>query len=443
MVFMPPRHGKSELCSRRLPAFLLGLDPNESIIACSNTSGLASDLNRDCQRVMTEPGYSRLFPRTQLANRNNRSDEVRPLKNSEVFEVVGQSGRYQAAGVGQAIVGRGFSVGIIDDPFTSRQEADSPTQRESVWKWYTGDFYTRRGPDSRILLINTRWHKQDLAGRLLALAAEDSKADQWTVLSLPAVCELEGKHPSDPRGEGEALWPERYPKAELDKTRAANPYDWFSQYQQRPISQGSVEWPDDCFTGPGFWFDLWPDNLTLKVMSLDPSKGRESKAGDYQALILYGRTADGNEWVEADLAKRPMTAARGPGGEALTEGMVEHAVEQYRRFAPEALALETNAFQELLSYPFRAEAKARHVDLRIVQINNHVNKLVRIRRLGDSLAQRRIHFRRTPGTRLLVEQLRLFPTADHDDGPDALEMARRIAIELHNGRQTPKGKRGQ
>jgi hypothetical protein len=434
MLHCPPRTGKSELCSRRLPSFLLGQNPDEQIIACSNTSGLASDLNRDCQRVMGDPLYARLFPDTRLASRNNRSDEVRPLKNSEVFEVVGRTGRYQAAGVGQAIVGRGFSVGIIDDPFSSREEADSPTQRENVWKWYTGDFYTRRGPGARILINHTRWNTDDLAGRLLKLAEEDPRADQWTVLSLPAIREEVGA-PGDDRAPGEALWPDRYPLAELAKTKAANPYDWDSQYQQHPRAQGSVEWPDEHFGWDGFWFDEWPERCEIKVMSLDPSKGRESKAGDYQGLILYGRTADGTEWVEADLSKRPMTAARSPAGVALTEGMVEHALEMYRAFDPECLAIETNTFQQLLTIPFRALAREAKIDLRICEVNNYVNKKVRIRRLGDPLAQRKMRFRRTAGTRLLVEQLRQFPVGDHDDGPDALEMARRTAIELWNGKQ--------
>ncbi len=440
MCHLPPRVGKSELCSRRLPAYLLGRNPAESILACSNTATLAADLNRDCQRVMSSPAYARLFPATALAGKNNRTGELQPLKNSETFEVVGGPGRYMAAGVGQAIVGRGFSVAVIDDPFRSREEADSPVQRESVWKWYTGDFYTRRGPDARILINHTRWHTDDLAGRLLKLAEEDPTADQWTVLTLPAIAK-EVRCTGDPRQPGEALWPERYPLGELERTRAVSQYEFSAQYQGEPTSQGSVEWPPEYFGGPGFWFDEWPSHLDIKVMSLDPSKGSDSRPGDYQGCIKYGWTYNGpnnwTAWVEADLGKRPMTALR-TGGQAVTEGMVEFVLEWYAGFDPECLALETNTFQQLLTIPFRSVAQERRITLRIMQLENYVPKQVRIRRLGESLSQRKIRFRRTLGTRLLVEQLKQFPTADHDDGPDALEMAERCAKELWNGKQRRK-----
>lgn len=433
IVNMPPRHGKSELASRRLPALLLGQDPDAAILACSHTASLASDMNRDVQRIIDGPDYHALFPGTRLNSGNVRTVAGAPLRNSDEFQIVDNSGYYKCAGVGGAIVGRGFRWGLIDDPIKSREEADSPTIREKVWSWYTGDFYTRRSPDASILVMATRWHPDDLPGRLLTLAEEDPNADQWTVLSLPALREETG-HADDRRRPGDALWPERYGLDELAKTRAANPYEWWSQYQQHPRAQGSTEWPDEHFGWPGFWFDDWPANLNLKVMSLDPSKGIGSKAGDYQALILWGRTPDGTEWIEADMGKRPMVAARSPDGIALTEGMVENAVERYQGFAPEGLAVETNTFQQLLVLPIRAEARRRNIEVRIYEVDNTVNKNVRIRRLGEPLSQRRMRFRRTPGTRILVEQLKQFPAADHDDGPDGLEMVRRTAVSLWNGR---------
>ncbi len=198
-----------------------------------------------------------------------------------------------------------------------------------------------------------------------------------------------------------------------------------------------AEFPGEWFGWPGFWFQDWPDDLALKVMALDPSKGAETKKpGDYQALILYGRHADGTEYVEADLSNtRPMCAVRDDLGRQLTAGMCETAMEAYRRFRPEALALEINTFQSLLKAPLLHAARDAQVEPRIMEYSNTVNKQVRIRRLNVPLGKKRMHFRDTPGTRLLVEQLRAFPDPEaHDDGPDALELCYRCAVEIHNGK---------
>jgi hypothetical protein len=431
IINLPPRHGKSELASCRLPALLLGQNPNLKILACSHTASLASAINRKVQRILDSASYRRLFPATTLSDHKRTRGTVE-ARNSDLFEVVGHSGVYRSAGVGGAIVGHGFDVGIIDDPIKSREEADSATVRESIWAWYTGDFYTRRSAGSRILVISTRWHQEDLTGKLLA-ASEDTLSDQWTVLRLPAIRE-EDSCPEDPRQIGEALWPERYPLEELAKTKAINSYDWDSQYQQRPRSPGSTEWPDSVFSRPGFWFDEWPplDQLVVRTAALDPSKGSDAKNSDWQALVLHGRTRDGVEYVEADLARRPIVAARSSDGTPLSEGMVEAIVDKVKQFRPHGFAVEANQFQFLLRIPFETEAKRQQCELPLCLVQNHDPKVLRIRRLGTALSQGKIRFRTTPGTRLLVDQLRQFPTGAYDDGPDALEMARRLSVELWN-----------
>jgi hypothetical protein len=205
------------------------------------------------------------------------------------------------------------------------------------------------------------------------------------------------------------------------------------------ISSAQGEWPPSYFEGPGFWFEPedWPPlgELAVRTVALDPSKGADAKLGDYQALVWYGRDRHGTEYVEADLAKRPMTAALAPNGMQLSEGMVEAAVDRVAQFQPHGFGVETNQFQILLRIPFLAEAKRRGMELPLYGINNTDHKLLRIRRLGPPLSQRRLRFANTPGTRLLVHQMRSFPDPDYnDDGPDALEMARRLAVELSNER---------
>jgi hypothetical protein len=133
MVFAPPQHGKTEIVSRRLPAYVLGRNPDANIIACSYADTLASDANRDVQRVMDTPEYIELFPETRLWGENVRTQAHGSyLRNSDVFEVVNHRGRYRAAGVGGGVTGLGADVAIIDDPIKDDEEAYSAVQRAKV-----------------------------------------------------------------------------------------------------------------------------------------------------------------------------------------------------------------------------------------------------------------------------------------------------------------------
>lgn len=235
MIFMPPRHGKSELVSRRLPAYLLGRNPDAQIIAASYSADLSSRMNRDVQRIIDDGQYRDVFAETTLFGKNIRTvADGSYLRNSELFEVIGHNGSYRSAGIGGGITGMGFHYGIIDDPIKNDEEAASKTIRDKHWEWYTGTFYTRREKNASILITLTRWHDDDLAGRLLRLAKEDPSADQWTVLNLPAIAEApQMKH--DHRAIGGALWPRKYSEKDLAKTKILLGNRKFSAlYQQRP-----------------------------------------------------------------------------------------------------------------------------------------------------------------------------------------------------------------
>jgi predicted phage terminase large subunit-like protein len=249
MVFMPPRHGKSEIGSRRLPAYILGRNPNAKIITASYADSLASRMNRDVQRIIDTEEYSKIFPNTRLAI-PGASDGV--VRNSELFEIVNREGSYRSAGVGSGITGMGADYGIIDDPFKNAEEANSKVIRDKVEEWYNSTFYTRlEGEDGKaegnVLVILTRWHEDDLAGRLLARMKEDPLADQWKVVSFPAIKEEIDDHEDDPRETGEALWPDKYPLERLRKIKAVvGSRVWTSLYQQRPTpTEGALvskEW---------------------------------------------------------------------------------------------------------------------------------------------------------------------------------------------------------
>lgn len=299
IVSMPPRHGKSELVSRRLPAFIFGVNPNAQIIATSYGSELATRMNRDVQRIMTMPHYQRLFPKTKLNETKVRTTaEGGALRNADMFEIVGHGGVYRASGVGGAITGMGANFAIIDDPIKNQEEADSITYREKVWDWYTSTLFTRLEKSGSVLLTMTRWHEDDLAGRLLKLAKSDPEADQWEVFEFPALKETEN-NPEDPRPVGEALWPEKYNVQRLAQIKAtAGTRVWNALYQQRPSAlEGGIirrSWIK-------FYKEL-PGRLDDCIQSWDMAF-KETKKSDFVVGHVWAR-AGANKYLIAETRDR-------------------------------------------------------------------------------------------------------------------------------------------
>ncbi len=241
MVFMPPQHGKSELTSRRLPAFLLGTNPKLKVIGCSYSASLATSFNRDVQRIIDSDEYGDIFPDTQLNGSNIRTAAIGSyLRNSDIFEIVGHKGFYKSVGVGGSLTGTPADIGIIDDPIKDALEAESQTYRARVWDWFTQVFLTRLHNDSQIIVTQTRWNLDDLSGRILKTLNNNN---EWTVLSLPAIAE--GKlSEQDPREIGEALWEEKHSINRLNEIKSANPRAFHALYQQDPKPfEGGLVYP--------------------------------------------------------------------------------------------------------------------------------------------------------------------------------------------------------
>jgi len=232
----PPRHGKSELVSRRLPAYILGKNPNAKIIATSYAHSLAASMNRDVQRIMDSSTYQAIFPKTRLSGKNVKtSSRSSWLRNSEEFEVVDAEGSYKCAGVCGGITGKGFDFGFIDDPYKDEKEASSPVVQQAVWEWYTSTFFTRQEKDAAIVITLTRWNMKDLVSLILQQEREQGTDSEWTILRLPAIAEGV-LHPDDPRQEGEALWSEKYDIAKLLQMKRTMPISqWSAMYQQEPV----------------------------------------------------------------------------------------------------------------------------------------------------------------------------------------------------------------
>lgn len=230
MVFIPPQHGKSEQTSRLFPAYMLGKNPNARLIGCSYTAELAKKFNRSIQRLIESDEYAKVFPHTKLAGKGEKDPkDSTKVKSSTLFEIVGHKGSYMNAGVGGGITGNSCDIGIIDDPVKGAEQAASPTLRENQWDWYNAAFLTRLHNDSQVLLIMTRWHQDDLAGRILA----GENAHEWEVVSFPAIKENDND-PNDPRQIGDALWPQRHNLQKLLAQKTENGRVFQSLYQQDP-----------------------------------------------------------------------------------------------------------------------------------------------------------------------------------------------------------------
>lgn len=234
MVFVSPQHGKSEIISRSFPAYALGRNPDLKIVGTSYSANLAEQFSLSIQRIIDSKEYQAIFPNTYLNGSNVRTNVKGYLRNVDMFETVGHKGFYKAVGVGGSLTGTPVDIAIIDDPVKDAMEAYSPVYRERVWDWYTSVLLTRLHNESKQLFIMTRWHDDDLAGRILK-----READKWTVLSIPAIREtLDDGNDFDPREVGEALWPERHSLGRLLDAQKRSPRFFSALYQQHPTIEG-------------------------------------------------------------------------------------------------------------------------------------------------------------------------------------------------------------
>ena len=442
MVFMPPQHGKSELVSRRFPAFMLGRNPDLRLIAASHTHELAVAMNRDVQRIIDSRPYQKLFDDTKLATPRSPRGLFLPRRTLGFFEVANHHGGLRSAGVGQSIAGLPADGAVIDDPFGKREEADSAAIREKIWGWYANDLYTRLSNNAWIVLTHTRWHRDDLAGRLLQKMA-DRASDQWEVLCLPAIrgepeASASGSRPAmpanpeaytsgspcavDPRRPGDALWPEFKSLEELEIIRRQDARAFAALYQQDPAEATLCDWPPELF-GKEIWCpsERWPKEFVARVVCVDASKGHTDRPGDYSAIVFMGLGRDNLLYVDAIIDRIPLNQ------------IARIVVAFCERYRPDWVGIEADQFQELLVYEFARLSGERFEARRSVYAmrTQGVNKVARIRRLTQYLTRREFRFRaESPGCRRLVDQLMDFPLAEHDDGPDALEMCIRLPGDI-------------
>lgn len=395
IIQVQPRAGKSQLSSIYFPAWYLGKNPDKEVIVVSYSSELATDFGGKCRAVIEDPQFKKIFP-LELAYGSKAKDKWSTQ----------QGGSYTAVGVGGALTGRGANVLILDDVFKNREESASRVIRDKIYDFYTSTAYTRLEKGGAVIIIMTRWHTDDLIGRLLDKQKEGT-GDDWTLLSFPAIAEEDEEF----RKTGEVLWPEKFDLDAMTKIKqTVGTYDWVSLFQQNPIASEAQEFREEFFK----YFeekDIQDKYLEVYV-TVDPAISKLSK-GDNTSIMVVGK-----ERNKPDLYKlEDITGHMDPGQtiDAIFSLKAKYGGRLIR------VGIETVAFQKALLFSVNEEMRKRGVFIDVVEIKNSgSSKEERIRGLLPLYRTGTIWHRKSDVD--LEKELLTFPSGRRDDRIDALSM---------------------
>jgi hypothetical protein len=396
IIEIPPRGGKSELVSKRFPAWYLGRNPHKEIIAASYGSDLARDFGRAARNIVASEEYQSIFPYCRLAADTSAADRWMTM----------DGGSYVAAGVGTAITGRGAHVGIIDDPVKDRAEAESQIVRDSTWGWYTSTFLTRLTPDGAQVICQTRWHYDDLTGRIKA--RWDKERVSYEEICIPALVN------------GLSYWPERWTKELLEQRKAEiGARDWQSLYMQQPTPDEGAFYRRDWFR----YYDKLPKDVAIIAAS---DHAATMDGGDYTVHGVAALDSNDNLYID-DVWRRQCDAQ-----EWLTVmvGLV-------RSYQPMRWGVEVGPIWRTAE-PWIRDELAKHrayVDVRAYPTAHNggkgEGKSIRSLAFQSRLAAGKVFFRRgAPFLDWLEPEMLQFPAGVHDDGCDVLALLGRMAAEI-------------
>lgn len=429
MITFPPRHGKSEQTSRKFPAFALGKYPHLEIILASYAASLAEGFSKHVLSLLRDDKFPRLFPELQLDPNDQAMSGWRTTKG----------GGLKPAGVGVGVTGMGAHLLIIDDPFKDRKEADSDVVRNTTWDWYTDVAMTRLAPGGGILIINTRWHDDDLSGRLLAMMQDAERdleyVDKWDLVNFMAIADtdeyltLDNRLVEEPeegarlvRRAGEALHPARYPTSLLLRIKAAmHPRSWNALYQQKPV-------PDD---GDFFSRD--------QIIEYDPAFGKldgtayiacdfaitEKESADWTVVAVGLHMPNDTVHVDDIIRFRSGDAFR----------IVDTLLTLFQRYKLQnpVLGVEDGQIWRSLSALFYAEARKRGLYPVVELLRPLTDKGNRAKPLQGRMQMHMVTFDKgAPWLEKMSEELLRFPTGVHDDIVDALAWMMQLVV-----RKTP------
>lgn len=390
IVLMPPRHGKSELVSLRFPCWYLARHPEDYIVQSGYAESIALTHSRKARDIFISPKMSRLFPNIHHRPERAGQEVILPERQAAHEWGTKQGGSYYAVGIGGGLTGRGFDVGIIDDPVKDDEEASSQTIRDKVWEWYKTVFRTRAQPDAAIVVVMTRWHQDDLVGRILKQAQEDLASDQWKVLHFPAITE------------GQALWAERYTLNVLEQIRSSIGGRAFeSLYQGNPtIAEGQIikrEW---------WQYFREPPVFQRRIQSWDTAF-KDKSQNDYSVCTTWGEAKNGyyllgvwRDKVEFPELKRV-------------------AVALYERDVPDLVLVEDKASGQSL-----VQELQRNTRIPVLPVKVDANKVARANSVTPLIEAGKVLLpENAPWLFDYIEELSAFPNAIHDDQVDSTTQA--------------------
>ena len=399
-VNIPPRHGKSQLVSIFYPAWFLGRNPTKKVMMVSHTTDLAVDFGRKVRNLIATDAYKSVFPTTSLAQDSKSAGRW----NTNV------GGEYYACGIGSALAGRGADLLLVDDPHSEQDVINGNFEVfDKAYEWFTFGARTRLMPGGRVAIIQTRWHMDDLTGRVTNDMAKNARADQYEVVEFPAILEVKRK------GSGtyveKPLWPEFFDLDALLRTKASMPtFQWNAQYQQQPTAEEASIVKRD-------WWGLWdqdsPPSCEYIIMSLDAAAETHNRA-DYTALTTWG------VFLNEDTEAYNIILLNSIKKRLEFPELKELAMTEYQEWEPDAFIVEkksagTALYQEM-----------RRMGLPVSEFTPHRgsgDKLARLNSVADIVASGICWVPPTRWAEEVIEEIAGFPFMSHDDLVDSTVMA--------------------
>ena len=392
-VFMPPRHGKSELTSLQFPAWILGKKPQTKIIMSSYNDNLATDFGRRTRNLVDTQEYRNVFD-IRLAQDSTSAGRWNTDKG----------GYYVSVGIGGAATGKGADILIIDDPHKNRKEAESPVKRKEVLEWYRSTAKTRLSPEGAVILVLTRWHDADLAGEILD--------DTWDIVEFKAIAEED----EDYRKKGEALWPSKFSLKWLEQQKKdIGTFEFSSLYQQTPLDSETVEFKKTYFKSVSLEAVL--AKHTDRFLTIDTAISKEASADSTGFIINF---VDTDQKWNVMAIKKKIDAS-----ELVKEIFSLHDKWKFTRIGIESTIL----YQAV--YPFLVEEQQkRNVYLPLTAVkHNGIAKEIRIRGLLPRYESGGIFHIENECNDLENELIR-FPKSTHDDLSDSLAYQAQIVTHV-------------
>lgn len=407
MVNMPPRSGKTEIITKNFPAYFLGKHPEKLITCISYTADLAVSFGRKAKQITQDQRFKFLFPNFALADDKREGGNWETAQRLADGTLENTDGGYYSVGYGGALTGRGFDIGIIDDPIKNREDAESLTIRDKIWDWYTSTFLTRQqGSNSAIILMMTRWNTDDLAGRIL-----EAEGDKWEVISFPAIDE-EGKALVNREGYGINFY--------NSIKESVSQRDWAALYQQDPIASTGYTFSQADFRYFNF-SDLKKEDYTVSI-SVDPAFS-SSKESDDTAVVVTARHKLTKEVYVLDVFGDTISPSD-------SYQYIVSAAEKWKDWTLEYISIEDSAMnenQKVFIPNFELFLRGLGKFYTLLPHNPRIGgkKEDRIKFTLEPMFNRHaIHFRKdlkqNQYQRKLEEQILRFPVNRHDDLIDCL-----------------------